>query len=108
MLRAILISSLEKCFLDTKINTLEPLRSAKVYRKGTYSLQIAMTETNISAAHRRFVWIDVDGIEKNALNFRTVELIPSYMPEYPTRHETDFIRTEPGLYPDLLAPLQMN
>ena len=97
MLRAILISSLEKCFLDTKINTLEPLRSAKVYRKGTYSLQIAMTETNISAAHRRFVWIDVDGIEKNALNFRTVELIPSYMPAYPTRHDTDFIRTEPGL-----------
>ena len=108
MLRAILISSLEKCFLDTKINTLESLRSAKVYRKGTYSLQIAMTETNISAAHRRFVRIDVDGIEKNALNFRTVELIPSYMPAYPTRHDTDFIRTESGLYPDLLAPLQMN
>ena len=107
MLEAILISSLEKCFLDTKINTLEPLRSANVYRKGTFSLQIAMTETNIAAIHRRFVWIDADGIDRKALNFRTVELIPSYMPAYPTRYDKDYVRTEPGLYPDLLAPMQM-
>ncbi len=108
MLKAILIPSLEKCFLDTKINTLEPLRSANVYRGGTFSLQIAMTETSLSAPHRRFVGISVSGVDLDAVKFRTVELIPSYMPAYPGRHDTDFLRTEPGLFPDMLAPVQMN
>lgn len=107
MLEAILISSLDKCFLDTKINELEPLRSANVYRKGTLSLQIAMTETSLTAPHRRFVGLSVSGIAPEAVKYRTVELVPSYMPAYPTRHDTDYIRTAPGLYPDLLAPLQM-
>lgn len=107
MLSAILISSLEKCFLDTKINTLEPLREANVYRGGILSLQLAMTETSVSALHRRFVGLDITGIAADAVTLRTVELVPSYMPAYPHRHDTDYIRTEPGLYPDLLAPLQM-
>ncbi|MBO5700804.1 MAG: DUF4091 domain-containing protein [Clostridia bacterium] len=107
MLRAILIPSLEKVFLDTKIDTLEPLRSANAYRNSTFSFQIAMTETACDAAHRRFVGISLDGIEQSAVSLRTVELIPSYMPAYPTRYDTAYVRTEPGLYPDLLQPLQM-
>jgi hypothetical protein len=107
MLRAILISSLDKVFLDTKINTLEPLYSASPYRNTTFSFQIAMTETACDAAHRRFVGISLDGIEQSAVTLRTVELIPSNMPAYPTRYDTEYVRTTPGLYPDLLQPLQM-
>ena len=97
MLKAILISSLDKVFLDTKINTLEPLYSASTYRNTTFSFQIAMTETACDAAHRRFVGISLDGIEQSAVTLRTVELIPSYMPAYPTRYDTAYVRTEPGL-----------
>jgi len=107
MLKAILIPSLDKVFLDTKLNTLEPLRSANVYRGSVFSFQIAMTESTCDAAHRRFVGISVEGIEKSAVTLRTVELIPSYMPAYPTRYDTEYVRTTPGLYPDLLQPLQM-
>ncbi len=107
MLKSVLISSLDKVFLDTRIDTLEPLRSANTYRNSTFSFQIAMTETSCDAAHRRFVSLSFDGIEKSALNLRTVDLIPSYMPAYPTRYDTAYVRTEPGLYPDLLQPLQM-
>ena len=107
MLKAILISSLDKVFLDTKINTLEPLYSASTYRNTTFSFQIAMTETACDAAHRRFVGISLDGIEQSAVTLRTVELIPSNMPAYPTRYDTEYVRTTPGLYPDLLQPLQM-
>jgi len=109
MLEAILISSLEKCFLDTKINTLEPLRSANVYRGGIFSCQIALTENSVQGyhGHRRFVSLGVEGIDPSAVSFRTVELIPSYMPAYPTAYDSDYVRTEPGLYPDLLQPLQM-
>ena len=107
MLKATLISSLDKVFLDSKLSTLEPLRSTNVYRGSTFSFQIAMTETACDAAHRRFVGISVEGIDKSAIEFRTVELIPSYMPVYPTRYDTEYVRTTPGLYPDLLQPLQM-
>ena len=107
MLKAILISSLDKVFLDTKLSTLEPLRSANVYRGSTFSFQIAMTESTCDAAHRRFVGLSFEGIEQSALTLRTVELIPSYMPAYPTRYDTEYVRTTPGLYPDLLQPLQM-
>ena len=107
MLKAILISSLDKVFLDTKLNTLEPLRSANVYRGSVFSFQIAMTESFCDAPHRRFVGLSVESIEKSAVEFRTVELIPSYMPAYPTRYDTEYVRTTPGLYPDLLQPLQM-
>ena len=107
MLKAILISSLDKVFLDTKLNTLEPLRSANVYRGSVFSFQIALTESFCDAPHRRFVGLSVEGIDKNAVELRTVELIPSYMPAYPTRYDTEYVRTTPGLYPDLLQPLQM-
>ncbi len=107
MLKAILISSLDKVFLDTKLNTLEPLRSANVYRGSVFSFQIAMTETACDAPHRRFVGLSFEGIEQSAVTLRTVELIPSYMPAYPTRYDTEYVRTTPGLYPDLLQPLQM-
>ena len=107
MLKATLISSLDKVFLDTKLNTLEPLRSANVYRGSVFSFQIAMTESFCDAPHRRFVGLSVEGIDKSAVEFRTVELIPSYMPAYPTRYDTEYVRTTPGLYPDLLQPLQM-
>lgn len=107
MLKAILISSLDKVFLDTKLNTLEPLRSANVYRGSVFSFQIALTESFCDAPHRRFVGLSVEGIDKDAVELRTVELIPSYMPAYPTRYDTEYVRTTPGLYPDLLQPLQM-
>ena len=108
MLKAILISSLDKVFLDTKLNTLEPLRSANVYRGSVFSFQIAMTESFCDAPHRRFVGLSVEGIDKSAVEFRTVELIPSYMPVYPTRYDTEYVRTTPGLYPDLLLPIEKN
>ena len=107
MLKAVLIPSIEKVFLDTKMSTLEPLRSANVYRGSDFSFQIALTETTCDAAHRRFVGLSFDGIDQSAVTLRTVELIPSYMPEYPTRYDTEYVRTTPGLYPDLLQPLQM-
>ena len=49
MLKSVLISSLDKVFLDTRIDTLEPLRSASTYRNSTFSFQIAMTETACDA-----------------------------------------------------------
>ncbi len=108
MFKAILISSLDKVFLDSNLNEFAPIRSANVYRKGILSLQIAMTETNPLAAHRRFFKISADGIDESAVTFRTVEHIPSYMPAYPNNFDTGYLRTAPGLFPDMLAPMQMN
>ena len=68
MLKAVLIPSIEKVFLDTKMSTLEPLRSANVYRGSDFSFQIALTETTCDAAHRRFVGLSFDGIDQRCGN----------------------------------------
>ncbi len=108
MFKAVLLSSLDKCFLDSNLNDFEPIRRANVYRNGILSLQIAMTETDPLAPHRRFFKISAEGIDNAALTFRTVEHIPSYMPVYPNKYDTGNLRTSPGLFPDMLAPMQMN
>ena len=62
MLKATLISSLDKVFLDTKLNTIEPLRSANVYRGSVFSFQIAMTESFCDAPHRRHSFLDIQKV----------------------------------------------
>ena len=106
MIKAAIISSLDKCFLDSKISEFETIRNAYVYRNGILSLQIALTENYSYSPHCRFFKISAEGIDKDAVSFRTVEHIPSYLPAYPTRYDAGYLRTAPGLFPDMLAPLQ--
>lgn len=106
MINAAIISSLDKCFLDSKISEFETIRNAYVYRNGILSFQIALTENYSYSPHCRFFQISAEGIDKDAVSFRTVEHIPSYLPAYPTRYDAGYLRTTPGLFPDMLAPLQ--
>ncbi len=108
MIKAAIISSLDKCFLDSKITEFEPLRDAYIYRNGILSLQIALTENDFPGTHCRFYKVSVDGIDERAVTFRSVEHMPSYLPAYPTHYDSGYLRVEPGLFPDMLAPLQVN
>ncbi len=108
MIKAAIISSLDKCFLDSKLAEFEPIRESYVYRNGILSLQIALTENDFPGTHCRFYKVSVDGIDESAVTFRSVEHMPSYLPAYPTHYDSGYLRTEPGLFPDMLAPLQVN
>ena len=106
MLQARLVSSLEKCFLDSKILDFTVLKRASVLKNQPFSFQILYEESE-SPSWFSFYFADlsVDGVAKEALTLRTVESIPSKMPTYYGVKDDGYLRTAPGLYPDLLKPL---
>ncbi len=106
MLHAKLISSLEKCFADTPFASLPEVKSAYAYRNITVSLQLALFSD--ATGHRRsFVPVSCENAPEGSVTFRQVELIPSGMPVYPNNYDEGYLRVTPGLFPDLLAPMQM-
>lgn len=108
MLRYKLLSSLDKPFLDSKLDDFTPLRKLTMLRNERISVQLVLTDDSAAAPHRRFVGIKIEGVFAPYATKRTLESVPSAMPEYPGRSDENYLRTTPGLYPDLLAPMQMN
>lgn len=108
MLRYKLLSSLDKPFLDSKLDDFTPLRKLTMLRNERISVQLVLTDDSAAAPHRRFVGIKIEGVFAPYATKRTLESVPSAMPAYPGRSDENYLRTTPGLYPDLLAPMQMN
>lgn len=108
MLRYKLLSSLDKPFLDSKLDDFTPLRKLTMLRNESISVQLVLTDDSAAAPHRRFVGIKIEGVFAPYATKRTLESVPSAMPAYPGRSDENYLRTTPGLYPDLLAPMQMN
>lgn len=108
MLRYKLLSSLDKPFLDSKLDDFTPLRKLTMLRNERISVQLVLTDDSAAAPHRRFVGIKIEGVFAPYATKRTLESVPSVMPAYPGRSDENYLRTAPGLYPDLLAPMQMN
>jgi len=109
MLRYKLIPSLEKPFLDESLNDLAELKKISVLRNERLSLQLAVTDDGdpLRTSHRRFVGVKPEGVLAPYTVLRSLESVPSAMPAYPGRSDAGYLRTTPGLYPDLLSPLQM-
>ncbi len=108
MLRYKLLSSLDKPFLDSKLDDFTPLRKLTMLRNERISVQLVLTDDSAAAPHRRFVGIKIEGVFAPYATKRTLESVPSAMPASPGRSDENYLRTTPGLYPDLLAPMQMN
>lgn len=108
MLRYKLLSSLDKPFLDSKLDDFTPLRKLTMLRNERISVQLVLTDDSAAAPHRRFVGIKIEGVFAPYATKRTLESVPSVMPAYPGKSDENYLRTAPGLYPDLLAPMQMN
>lgn len=96
-----LLSSLVKVFPDQEL--LEPaISQASMLANEHYSFQLAYFSPSQ-------VWedvsLEVDSPLSKHLRVYTVDLIPVELPiRFP--HDNNLLRTQPGLYPDLLKPLQ--
>ncbi len=107
MLHAKLISSLDKAFPDSPVDGFDAFPSSFAYRNSVVSLQIA-TRSDPGDPHRRFARLSVSGIPEESVRWRQVDFVPSLMPCYPGRSDAGYLRTSPGLFPDLLSPLGMD
>ena len=98
-----ILSSAEKCFFDEKAwNKPETLRESAL--KGErFSLELAIQGDGIPRLH----YLTATTPLGPCVRIASIEDVPVKNPK-PDRDEPDFVRTTPGLYPDLIQPLPDN
>ena len=99
-MKAKIVSSLEKCFSDENTDQKKELREFSVLLDEKYSFQLCYTDDVPG------YWeISVNGPLAEYVNIFRVRRIPAALPAFPDNHDDDYLRLRPGLYPDLLEPM---
>lgn len=100
-----LTSSLEKCFWDTEISSLPEVRCGSALRGERFSFQLAWRVIDPNQVHKNEMWLRVESPLGDAVHAQWVESVPVRMAAYNAAHDDNYLRTTPGLYPDLLLPV---
>ena len=110
-----LISSMEKCFLDSKLSDFTEVKKLRMYRNERAAIQlIAEISGDLSKIPQTsFHKIELCGELADFAQIRTVEFVPNYTsaeclvtPESLMSRDGGFVNdAKPGLYPDVLLPL---
>lgn len=107
-LKTKLISGLEKCFLDECIDAKYALDHDTILKNERYSFQLAVKE-EAPAVGRVILYASVAGPLADYVKLYKVESVPVRFPVYrnlaPEFYD-NYLRTTPGLYPDLLRPYE--
>lgn len=99
------LSSLEKCFLDEKLRSKKETDRFIMFKNQKLSFQFAYEIPSDSSCQIVRGKVEFEGSLKNFVTVRRVVSIPSYWIDRGGADD-DYLRTSPGLYPDMLAPLQ--
>lgn len=100
-----LIPSTEKCFWDDKIDEKPELKSLTMLKNDRLDLQLAYA-TKDADWHAKFLTLEVESDIKEYVSISRIENVPVYLPVWMDAGTEGFLRTEPGLYPDLLIPME--
>lgn len=98
------IPSVEKCFWDEDIAAKPECNALTVLRGEEAHYMIAYTSTE--KQHDPKCVCTLDSACGLPYYIETVEQVPVRVPCYKNRHDADYLRTTPGLYPDLLLPIE--
>lgn len=105
MIKTKIISSLEKPFIDEKVDKFERLEKISALRGETVRFQIIYDNENGSYdMFTSLLRITPKGALSDFVTVRNLRHMPVDMP-YHRELSDDYIRSTPGLYPDLLEPL---
>ncbi len=100
-----LVSSLEKCFHDDPIKSKREKKQFVMFRNERLAFQVMYRAENPIVDIQRWCPIRLGGALAKYATVRLVGNVPNVYPTYGQEPGGEFIRTEPGLYPDLLRPL---
>ena len=109
MLKTKLISGMEKCFLDECICKKFALDHDTMLKNERYTFQLAVQDDEPGAVGRIILFAEIDSPLKNYISLAKIESIPVRFPVYrnlPEEYYDNYLRTTPGLYPDLLRPYE--
>lgn len=99
-----LLSSLEKVFPDKEPVFRPECGCLTVLKNDVVSFQVAFSGTN---EFRETVTVNVSSPIANLIKVREVGLVPVSFPCYPVTDD-NYLRTSPGMYPDILKELDDN
>lgn len=106
MIKTKITSSLENCFLDSKIDDFTPLRKLSALKGERFSFQLLCVINDSTDPMRAVFSIKKDGDLWKYATLREVISLPVTMPVVPNAPVDNYLRSAPGLYPDLLIPLR--
>ena len=108
MLKTKLTSSLEKAFIDDKIDTFPAIDTLSIVKGERFSVQLLYVDEGpeYSMPWRSLTELTLSGILASHATVRDVRNVPVDRPVNPDRYDEHYLRTTPGIYPDLLTPLR--
>lgn len=106
MFRTKIVSSLENCFWDSKIDDFNAIDRLSALKNERISFQLLCSFDESSTVRRILFDLKIDGEMARYVKVREVMGVPAAMPVMPNVPADNYLRTEPGLYPDLLIPLR--
>ncbi len=104
-MRAKIISSLEKCFLDESVSQKPELGPISMLKNERYSFQVCY-EAARAVDSKDIRHFHIHSPLAAWIKLFKVRSIPSLMPVFTQNHDDNYLRTQPGLYPDLLEPMR--
>ncbi|MGM9647770.1 MAG: DUF4091 domain-containing protein [Eubacteriales bacterium] len=100
-----LVSSLEKCFVDEPIEKFEALRQISMLKNERLSVQLLYTARGDEETHTTRRKLSIEGAPAAFATVRTVEQVPVMLAAPDPVPDGNYLRTAPGIYPDILQPL---
>ena len=102
------LSSLEKCFLDENILFKPATDRFTVFRGQPLTFQVAVSTAEVGKKEKYRLSVSAAGPLAGSVSFRVAVSVPVHYPTCPLENPAPYLRTTPGLYPDLLRPLHYN
>lgn len=99
------LSSLDKCFIDEKLDDKKALTDVSILKNEKLSFQIGYQNMGYDFA---FMSVRVEGALADYITFQRVVNVPVTYPGNDSSREGGVLRSTPGLYPDLLLPMTFN
>lgn len=104
-----IISGLEKCFIDESIDSKNALEHLSMLSNERLSFQLAYSADTAKYARSRLKCkLEMESPLKKYIKLESVEQMPVRLPVYKDQNDDDYLRKEPGLYPDLLLPFPID
>lgn len=107
MLKTKIVSSQQKAFIDDKIDAYPTLKSISVLQGEKLSIQLLYVDEGEEYLPKRpYCTVELCGVLANCATIRDVRSVPVERPIHPDAYDSNYLRTTPGIYPDILTPLR--
>ena len=105
ILKTKMVSSLEKCFWNDALESKTEKNRFVMFRNERLSFQVAYRAESDSINIARWCKVGLGGALAKYARVRLVSNVLNMYPTYNINPGGEFIKTEPGAYPDMLRPL---